>query len=116
MVNRPKSWITSEKSLRHETQLTHLEDLTRLKRDRCPEIVTPPGVEETNDSALVMCLSDLTHFLPLEAKKMIVQFLLFVITVLLLSIFWELTKMNYRLKTLLTQNKQDHQWARKDAA
>jgi hypothetical protein len=47
---------------------------------------------------------------------MIAQFLLFVITVELLSIFWELTKMNYRLKTLLTQNTQDHQWAKKDAA
>jgi hypothetical protein len=47
---------------------------------------------------------------------MIVQFLLFLITVELLSIFWELTKMNDRLKTLLTQNKQDHEWAKKDAA
>jgi hypothetical protein len=47
---------------------------------------------------------------------MIVPFLLFLITVLLFSIFWELTKMNYRLKTLLTQNKQDHKWAKKDAA
>jgi hypothetical protein len=27
-----------------------------------------------------------------------------------------MTKMNYRLKTLLTQNKQDHEWAKKDAA
>jgi hypothetical protein len=47
---------------------------------------------------------------------MIAQFLLFVIAVELLSIFWELTKMNDRLKTLLTQNKQDHEWAKKDAA
>jgi len=47
---------------------------------------------------------------------MMVQFLLFVIAVELFSIFWELTKMNYRLKALLTQNKQDHEWARKDAA
>jgi hypothetical protein len=47
---------------------------------------------------------------------MMVQFLLFVIAVELFSIFWELTKMNYRLKTLLTQNKQDHEWAKKDAA
>jgi len=47
---------------------------------------------------------------------MIAQFLLFVITVELFSIFWELTKMNHRLKTLLTQNKQDHEWAKKDAA
>jgi hypothetical protein len=61
------------------------------------------GVEK-NDSVLVMWLSDVPHFL------------LFVIAVELLSIFWELTKMNYRLKTLLTQNKQDHEWAKKDAA
>ena len=47
---------------------------------------------------------------------MIVQFLLFVIAVLLVSIFWELTKINNRLTTLLTQNKQDHEWAKKDAA
>jgi hypothetical protein len=47
---------------------------------------------------------------------MFVPFLLFLITVELFSIFWELTKMNYRLKTLLTQNKQDHEWAKKDAA
>jgi len=47
---------------------------------------------------------------------MIAQFLLFVIAVQLLSIFWELTKISNRLKTLLTQNKQDHEWARKDAA
>jgi hypothetical protein len=47
---------------------------------------------------------------------MTVQFLLFVIAVLLLSIFWELTKINNRLKALLTQTKQDHNWAKKDAA
>jgi hypothetical protein len=46
----------------------------------------------------------------------IVQFLLFVIAVELLSIFWELTKMNYRLKMLLPQNKQGTEWAKKDAA
>jgi hypothetical protein len=47
---------------------------------------------------------------------MIVQFLLFLIAVELFSIFWELTKMNERLKRLLIQNKQDHEWAKKDAA
>jgi hypothetical protein len=47
---------------------------------------------------------------------MIVQFLLFVIAVLLLSIFWELTKINNRLKTLLTPKKQDHDWPKQDAA
>jgi hypothetical protein len=47
---------------------------------------------------------------------MTVQFLLFVMAVLLLSIFWELTKINSRLKTLLTQTKQDHNWAKKEAA
>ncbi|HWY59582.1 MAG TPA: hypothetical protein VNZ03_34275 [Terriglobales bacterium] len=47
---------------------------------------------------------------------MTLQFLLFVIAVLLVSIFWELTKINHRLKTLLTQTKQDHNWAKKDAA
>jgi len=47
---------------------------------------------------------------------MVVQFLLFVIAVLLVSIFWELTKINNRLKTLLTQNKQDHDWPKQDAA
>jgi hypothetical protein len=47
---------------------------------------------------------------------MIAQFLLFVIAVLLVSIFWELTKINNRLKTLLTKNKQDYEWAKKDAA
>ncbi len=47
---------------------------------------------------------------------MTVQFLLFVIAVLLVSIFWELTKINNRLKMLLTQKKQDHEWAKQDAA
>lgn len=47
---------------------------------------------------------------------MTLQFLLFVIAVLLVSIFWELTKINNRLKTLLTQTRQDHNWAKKDAA
>jgi hypothetical protein len=47
---------------------------------------------------------------------MVVQFLLFVIAVLLVSIFWELTKINDRLKTLLTQNKQDRDWPKQDAA
>jgi hypothetical protein len=47
---------------------------------------------------------------------MTVQFLLFVIAVLLVSIFWELTKINKRLKTLLTQEKQNHEWAKQDAA
>ena len=47
---------------------------------------------------------------------MTVQFLLFVIAVLLLSIFWELTKINNRLKELLMRTKQDHNWAKKDAA
>ena len=47
---------------------------------------------------------------------MIVQLLLFVIAIELLSVFWELTKMNHRLKMLLTQNQQDHEWAKKNAA
>jgi hypothetical protein len=47
---------------------------------------------------------------------MTVQFLLFVIAVLLVSIFWELTKINKRLKTLLAQEKQNHEWAKQDAA
>ncbi len=56
------------------------------------------------------------QFLAPEGQKMTVQFLLFVMAVLLLSIFWELTKINNRLKTLLTQTKQDHNWAKKEAA
>ena len=47
---------------------------------------------------------------------MAIQFLLFVIAVLLVSIFWELTKINKRLRTFLTQRKTDHDWAKKDAA
>jgi hypothetical protein len=47
---------------------------------------------------------------------MTAQFLLFVVAVLLVSIFWELTKINNRLKTLLTQTKQGYGWAKKDAA
>jgi hypothetical protein len=45
---------------------------------------------------------------------MVFQFLLFVIAVLLVSIFWELTKINKHLRTLLTQRKTDHDWAKKD--
>ena len=47
---------------------------------------------------------------------MIAQFFLFVVAVLLISIFWELTKINNRLKTLLSQTKQGYDWAKKDAA
>lgn len=47
---------------------------------------------------------------------MILQFLLFVIAVLLVSIFWELTKINKHLKTLLTSQKQDYVLAKKEAA
>ena len=47
---------------------------------------------------------------------MTAQFLLFVVAVLLVSIFWELSKINNRLKTLLTQRKQDYEWAKKGAA
>jgi hypothetical protein len=46
---------------------------------------------------------------------MTAQFWLFVIAVQLVSIFWELTKINHRLKTLLTRNKQDYDWAKKQA-
>ena len=35
---------------------------------------------------------------------MVVQFLLFVIAILLLAIFWELTKINSKLKKLYHQN------------
>jgi hypothetical protein len=55
-------------------------------------------------------------FLAPKGQKMTVQFLLFVIAVLLVSIFWELTKINNRLKMLLTQEKQDREWAKQDAA
>jgi hypothetical protein len=51
-----------------------------------------------------------------QRGKMVLQFLLFVIAVLLVSIFWELTKINKHLRTLLTQKKTDHDWAKKDAA
>jgi hypothetical protein len=47
---------------------------------------------------------------------MIVQFLLFVIAVLLVSVFWELTKINNRLRALLAPNKRDQGWAKRDAA
>jgi hypothetical protein len=47
---------------------------------------------------------------------MAVQFLLFVIAILLALIFWELSKMNSCLKTLLTQKKEDYERAKKDAA
>jgi hypothetical protein len=47
---------------------------------------------------------------------MTIQFLLFVIAVLLVSVFWELTKINNRLKTLVTQRKQEYDWAKKNAA
>ena len=47
---------------------------------------------------------------------MVLQFLLFVMAVLIVSIFWELTKINKHLKTLLTQGKTDYDWAKKDAA
>jgi len=35
---------------------------------------------------------------------MLIPFLLFLITILLLSIFWELTKINSRIKKALTGN------------
>ena len=47
---------------------------------------------------------------------MTAQFFLFVVAVLLISIFWELTKINHRLKTLLSQSKPDYEWAKKGAA
>lgn len=37
-----------------------------------------------------------------ETKLMVVQFFLFIIIVLLISIFWELSKINTRLKKALT--------------
>ena len=37
---------------------------------------------------------------------MFIQFLLFVIAVLLFAIFWELTKINSRLKKALTREKE----------
>lgn len=56
------------------------------------------------------------QFLVREGQKMAAQFLLFVVAVLLISIFWELTKINNRLKTLVTQQRQDYNWAKKGAA
>ena len=47
---------------------------------------------------------------------MALQFLLFVIAVLLISIFWELTKINKNFKTLITLRKADYGWVKKDAA
>ena len=38
------------------------------------------------------------NFLSAKAKKMITQFLLFVIAIILVAIFWELTKINNQLK------------------
>lgn len=38
------------------------------------------------------------NFLSPKAKKMITQFLLFVIAIILVAIFWELTKINSQLK------------------
>ena len=63
----------------------------------------------------VECLSVSNFFAP-KAKKMIAQFFLFVVAVLLVSIFWELTKINHRLKSLLSQSKQEYEWAKKSAA
>jgi hypothetical protein len=45
-----------------------------------------------------------------------VQFLLFVIAILLVLIFWELGKINSRLKKTLTEKKQDYEGAKKDPA
>ena len=47
---------------------------------------------------------------------MVLQFLLFVIAVLLISTFWELTKINKHLKNLRTQREMDRDWAKKTAA
>ena len=47
---------------------------------------------------------------------MIAQFFLFVVAVLLISIFWELAKINDCLKMLLSQSKQNDEWAKKRAA
>ena len=47
---------------------------------------------------------------------MSVQFLLFVIAVLLLSIFWELSKINSHVKTLLVRQEQDCERAKQDSA
>lgn len=42
---------------------------------------------------------------PREGSTVAVQFLLFVMTVLLIMIFWELSKINSRLKKTLTPQK-----------
>lgn len=47
---------------------------------------------------------------------MTIQFLLFVIAVLLVSIFWELTKINNRLKMLFAQKNRTITGVKKDAA
>jgi hypothetical protein len=47
---------------------------------------------------------------------MSVQFLLFVIAVLLLSIFWVLSKINSHVKTLLVRQEQDRERAKQDSA
>jgi len=48
---------------------------------------------------------------------MSVQFLLFVIAILLVSIFWVLSKINSRLrKTLLTKKEQEREGAKKEQA
>jgi hypothetical protein len=46
---------------------------------------------------------------------MSVQFLLFVIAVLLLSIFWVLSKINSQVKTLLVRQEQDCERAKQDS-
>jgi len=51
-----------------------------------------------------------------RSKKMVLQFLLFVMAVLLVSIFWELTKINKHLQTLFSQRKTAYGWAKKDVA
>jgi hypothetical protein len=45
---------------------------------------------------------------------MILQFLLFVIAILLLAIFWELSKMNSRLKKTLSLGHQERQKEEKE--
>jgi hypothetical protein len=44
------------------------------------------------------------------------QFFLFVISILLALIFWELSKVSSCLKTFLTKKKEDYERAKKDAA
>ena len=67
------------------------------------DMALPRGVE---------CL----NILRLEKEKMSVQFLLFVIAVLLLSIFWVLSKINSHVKTLLVRQEQDRERAKQDSA